>query len=459
MCPINLQYHYNSRSRNVPIGLKVHHNEWSNDAGSPTNRCENREKILEKIAECSTIVQKIIDDRIENGDSLAVEDVKPEIVSKLNKPKTVKPTRPSVESAFEMYLAYRRNTLKASTIQTYRTTMDFHLKPFCEDAHKELTWALFDEDFGENWKDHFIKNSIQNTTAGKNFRRLHTFLDWASNKGYLTTNYYRKWVKIKEKYNDPVVCSEDDLLKFEEFSADKSKSPLLRQVTDYFLFLCYTGLRVGDFQDLCYRNLSHEDAGKGTESEKYQLKLFSEKTGVNIKIPLIDEALNLIMKYNDDLSNTFSLYFNESDVKTKIKTSMVYRINPVINQNPNHRLFPKIFEQDINDNIKKVAKECGLDTSFERVKRIGKGVDKDFQPKYELISCHTGRRTFITLALQSGIQVPTIMKYTGHTSYGSIARYFAISEEFLHEQMEQFGARGISAPVTKLRNSFKRAFY
>ena len=459
ICPIYIQYHYNSKSRNIPTGLKVHHTEWSSESGSPTKFCADREKITEKIAEYNSIVQKIIDDRIENGESLNVEDVKPEIVAKINKPLAIKPKRPSVERAFEQYLEYRRNTLKASTIQTYRTTMDFHLKPYCEENKKELTWALFDEDFGENWKDYFIKNSLQNTTQGKNFRRLHTFLDWASDKGYLTTNYYRKWVKIKEKYNDPVVCSENDLLKFEEFASDTSKNPLLRQVTDYFLFLCYTGLRIGDFMDLRYRNLSYEFAGKGSESERYKLNLFSEKTQITIKIPLIDEALKIIYKYNDDLNESLAAYGYESKDQSTRELIIIHNINPVINNNPNKKLFPKIFEQDINDNIKKVAKECGLVASFERVKRIGKGIEKEFKPKYELISCHTGRRTFITLALQSGIQVPTIMKYTGHTSYSSIARYFDISEEFLHEQMEQFGARGTTAIASNLRKSFSKAFY
>ena len=459
ICPIYLRYIYKSVWKDIPTGLRVYYKHWSSESGAPTLTCDDRDTILQRMNDYSIIVKNIIADRIANVESLMPIDVKPEIVAKFNSQAIIHPTRPTVEQAFNQFINFIKSEVKPATIQTYETMMNVHLKPYCEENARVLSWSLFGMDFGAEWKQYFITKKKQDTTAGKYFRRLHTFLKWASAKNYLGTNYFREWGRIKEKSNVPIVCSEDDLLKLKKYANNPEKKDDLRMITDMFVFLCNTGLRIGDFLNLRYRNLHHEQSGKGTRTERYLLKIHSEKTEIPLTIPLTDDAFELIIQYNPDLKATATVYTYKPDDPNASGVGFSYQVNPVINQHPNRRLFPKVYQQDINEQIKKIGEDCGIDSSYERIERYGAVKNKVYKPKYALLTCHTARRTFITIALQSGIQVPVIMKYTGHTSFKSIARYFAISQEYMFQQMEKFGSKDAQQTQKQMEQSFRSTFY
>ena len=60
--------------------------------------------------------------------------------------------------------------------------------------------------------------------------------------------------------------------------------------------------------------------------------------------------------------------------------------------------------------------------------RLGKSYDKTAF-KYEKISCHTGRRTFATLAHEAGISNLKIMLITGHKTETNFLRYIKINKK------------------------------
>ena len=49
-------------------------------------------------------------------------------------------------------------------------------------------------------------------------------------------------------------------------------------------------------------------------------------------------------------------------------------------------------------------------------------------PKHQLISVHTGRKTFATLSLERGMSAEEVMHCTGHLDYKSFKRYVKITE-------------------------------
>lgn len=51
----------------------------------------------------------------------------------------------------------------------------------------------------------------------------------------------------------------------------------------------------------------------------------------------------------------------------------------------------------------------------------------DIKPKYELISSHTARRTFITRLIQRGVSPSEIMQITGHSSRDVFDKYIRIA--------------------------------
>ena len=85
-----------------------------------------------------------------------------------------------------------------------------------------------------------------------------------------------------------------------------------------------------------------------------------------------------------------------------------------------------------------MAKECGLDTLITDIQFKGNERIDTVRPKHELISTHTGRRTFISNALMKGISVNVVMQFTGHSDYKAMKPYIAIADRAKREAMELF---------------------
>lgn len=143
---------------------------------------------------------------------------------------------------------------------------------------------------------------------------------------------------------------------------------------DWFVLGCYVGLRVSDLLRLKHVNLTGNN-----------IVISNNKTGAIVTVPIHPTAKKIMAK---------------------------------------HGGFPrKISDQELNRKIKEVAKACGM---TERVLfSITKGGVKKaiHYPKYEMISTHTCRRTFITYLISIGVQDSIIMMLAGIKSHSTLARY------------------------------------
>jgi integrase len=69
---------------------------------------------------------------------------------------------------------------------------------------------------------------------------------------------------------------------------------------------------------------------------------------------------------------------------------------------------------------------------------IGNERYEEVYPKYELLTSHCGRRTFIVSALYLGIPAEVIMKWTGHSDYDSMKPYVKIIDDLKRDSMKKF---------------------
>lgn len=53
----------------------------------------------------------------------------------------------------------------------------------------------------------------------------------------------------------------------------------------------------------------------------------------------------------------------------------------------------------------------------------------EYRPKYQMITAHVARKTFVTLSLELGMQAEEVMRITGHKDYKSFKRYVNITEK------------------------------
>ena len=82
-----------------------------------------------------------------------------------------------------------------------------------------------------------------------------------------------------------------------------------------------------------------------------------------------------------------------------------------------------------NKLLKETCRQAGIvaESTFHQ-KIQGESV-RIVRKKYELISSHTGRRTFCTLKFLAGMPSHVIMKFSGHSSEQNFLRYLRLDAE------------------------------
>ncbi len=161
----------------------------------------------------------------------------------------------------------------------------------------------------------------------------------------------------------------------------------LEKVRDAFLILCYTGLRHSDLIQIKKENISNGF-----------LKIITQKTKTTLKIPVSRPLQKILNKYHDcDL--------------------------------------PVISLQKMDEYLKILGEKAGLDDDFEKVTFSGNQriIWKD--KKYNFLTTHTGRRTFITLSLEKGMRSETVMKITGHKDMRSFQKYIKLTDTVVKDEM------------------------
>jgi len=90
---------------------------------------------------------------------------------------------------------------------------------------------------------------------------------------------------------------------------------------------------------------------------------------------------------------------------------------------------PHLFQQHLNEWIKKVCKAVGINEKVEVTSSNGLRHKTEIKAKYELVSSHTARRTGITLLYMTGIPLQQVMLISGHKDEDGIRHYLRLTKE------------------------------
>ena len=96
----------------------------------------------------------------------------------------------------------------------------------------------------------------------------------------------------------------------------------------------------------------------------------------------------------------------------------------------------------MNRYLKEIAKQAGLTQEIKTTYYSGNKRVEEVHKKYELITTHCGRRTFIVNALFLGIPAEVVMKWTGHEDYKAMKPYIAIVDKLKSQEMNKFNTFG-----------------
>jgi len=275
--------------------------------------------------------------------------------------------------------------ISPKTKTKYRITLKI-LKDFAEKKRRgKLDFKNIDMDFYFEFID-FLQKQYKHTpnTIGKNVKVLKLFLREATEAGLKTNPTFenRKFAAMSEDVSHIYLNENElDLL----WNLDLSNNSRLETVRDLFLIGCHTALRFSDFTNIKPQNIIETTGGRA-------IKIQTQKTSQTVFIPLHWRVEVILAKYDNQLPRAIS-------------------------------------NQKMNDYLKEVGKLAGIDTQIETSKTKAGLKFTSLQPKYELITTHTARRSAATNMFKAGIPSISIMRITGHKTESVFLKYINFSDE------------------------------
>lgn len=309
---------------------------------------------------------------------------------------------------YQKYIDISKNELSEGFIKQQKGTMG-KLKLFEQHLGRRLQFNSFsldmlDEIFAflissgkiEEGKKKGINN---NSTANGHIKRIKIFLSAGLTKKWHNFTDFKDYKRKRQATEDEaaiISLTWDEFLKLYSFDFN---SEHLRKVRDIFCFSCVLGLRHGDYSSLTkkeFKTISVIDSN-GNSKQMIETFIIKNRKRVPVRLPFSDYAKEIVERYAN-------------------------------NNSP--MLLPNISEQKLNKSIKEICRTVGLTEDVTTVYYRGGKEIKEISPKWELTSTHTGRKTFITKCVESGVPLHVVASFTGHSKNSkSLARYYNISDK------------------------------
>ncbi|WP_054560278.1 site-specific integrase [Croceitalea dokdonensis] len=219
--------------------------------------------------------------------------------------------------------------------------------------------------------------AMSHNTVMKHLQRLRKIVTLAYHMEWLDKDPFIRW-KPSFEQRQCEFLSDHELSNLETY-----KFPIERldRVRDLFVFSCYTGISYADIIKLTANNISIEiDGSKWIISQR-------QKTKTPIKIPLLENAENIIKKYHDHPITIVS-----------------------------ESLLPVITNEKLNLYLKEIADAVGIRKN---------------------LTFHMARHTFATtVTLSNGVPIETVSKLLGHTKLATTQIYARVLDHKVSHDMQ-----------------------
>lgn len=237
---------------------------------------------------------------------------------------------------------------------------------------------------------------LKASTVQRYITLIRWFLRGAKKRGWVDeTPSYAPTIKTTRK--KVIYLTEQELMKLFHAPLEHKAD---RRVRDFFCFCCFTGLRHSDAMSLQRTNVCEG-----------MISLVSHKDTDNLHIEL----------------NNYSSAILKRVELTEAERACGY-------------VLPHVSLADCNVNIRRIARHCDISVPLKTTHYAGgKRVEEEHE-KWELISTHTGRKTFICMALSHNISPNIVMKWTGHSNYEAMRPYIDIIDDAKRSAMAVFNS-------------------
>jgi len=289
---------------------------------------------------------------------------------------------------FNDYIEANRAERAERTIKGYITVINF-IKTFQAKTHFPVDIKNIDHAFMDALKKYaFTDRQIQHNYFAKIVSVLKSFLNWASERDIKVSAHFSKF-SFPEKEKAIIFLTLDELMNLYNYDF---KNERLNNARDLYCFGCFTGLRVSDIMELKSEHIRENNIHKTIR-----------KTKSNEIIPLNPYALEILRKH----------------------------------EGYPDKLLPSISSQKLNEYIKECCQIVGITEPVNIVKFYGSKTKEFTYQKWELITTHTARKTFLTNSIILGMNYMAARGIGGHKRDKDFNRYVKIAEDFKSKEMER----------------------
>jgi integrase len=393
-CPIYLTYQKKGEKFRYFTKLKTPEKSWSNQRVKPNYiGYSETNSILDDI---NNILKEIERESIFNKKDYGIEIIKKKFQLKFSGLTVAN----DFFKTYDKFIEDNKATKATWTIKGYKGLKTKLLK-FSVAKNYTITFEIIDFNFYEAFVSYMLKDlGNLNNTVGSYIKNLKVFLQWAIDREHTSQNYNFRKFKVFSDEADTIYLTENELMTLYRKRFSKRLTP----VKDTFCFACFTGLRFSDLEKLSNAHIK----------DNY-IEIKAEKTRDNVRVPLNHFAKDLLSKYKD--------------------------------QNKDRALPTGITNQKTNAFLKEIGELAKIDSSVRLEQFSGSNRKVTMKPKYELITTHTARRTFVTLALEKGIRAEVVMAMTGHKSYKNFMKYVKITDKVMEQEMNRVWSKPLLRAV------------
>ena len=277
--------------------------------------------------------------------------------------------------------------LTDGTIKAYTRT-----KNRVDEIFPKLRMYDINDDFKNKFAKHFDDNKYQRSYLRKTLKNVYDFWKFAKKKKIKVSDDPEFWQLTKEFPDLEEKKYEDVYLTLDELEEIKKPElpDYLDNARDWLIISCWTSLRISDFMGLKTDKISEKNGSK-------YISLIPQKTkGLNkeLTIPLFKEVERILDKRNGEFPRQISHpKYNEYLKKVGEKAKL------------NELVYGSKKRQPIMINGKKAFRN-----------------DVGYFEKWELLTSHVGRRSFISNFLRQ-VDYEKIQKISGHSHSAMVKLY------------------------------------
>lgn len=192
--------------------------------------------------------------------------------------------------------------------------------------------------------------------------------------------YAYKALPVKDTSENEIALTEDEIERIYNLELEENDA----KIRDAFIFQCFTGQRYNEIKNFAtsFREIDTKDGR--------MFEVVQQKGSKIVKVPITSIAKKILDRNNGKIEYKENKY--------------------------------------TNDVLRKIAKKAGLNEDWTRSKFTNDGLRTHSIKRWEAMSTHVARRSFVTIAKQNEIDDRDVMNVTGHNNRQMLDLYNKIDK-------------------------------